>query len=153
MPHSIDTSAVLDGWIRYYPPDLFPSFWSRFDELISGGETFFSMQVVVELEQQDDGAAKWLQNHGDALIEIDDDVFARAKGIDEQFPGWVTKKQNGADPFVIGLAEQKDLQVITGERLSGATNPKRMRIPDVCKARGVVCGSLTDLIREQGWSF
>ncbi|NQU81013.1 MAG: DUF4411 family protein [Bacteroidetes bacterium] len=31
--YSIDTSAILDAWVRYYPHDTFPSFWNRFKTL------------------------------------------------------------------------------------------------------------------------
>jgi hypothetical protein len=34
----IDTSALLDGWVRYYPPDVFPSLWSHLEEMIKTGE-------------------------------------------------------------------------------------------------------------------
>lgn len=152
MPYSIDTSAFLDGWIRYYAPDVFPSFWDRFDGLLNGGATLVSSQVQVELAEQDDGAADWLADHPACLREIDE-VFDLARQISEQFPGWADRKRNGADPFVIALAEMNGLRVITGERLTGATNPRKVRIPDVCLQRGVACGSLLDLIRAEGWSF
>lgn len=153
MAYSVDTSAFLDGWIRYYAPDVFPSFWDRFDGLLNGGATLVTTQVHVELAEQDDGAAQWLADHPACLIEIDEAVFERAQVISGQFPGWADRKRNGADPFVIALAELRGLQVITGERLTGATNPRRVRIPDVCQQRGVQCGSLLDLIRADRWSF
>ena len=34
----IDTSALLDGWVRYYPPDVFPPLWSNLEGMITAGE-------------------------------------------------------------------------------------------------------------------
>lgn len=153
MPYSVDTSAILDGWVRYYAPDVFPSFWDRFDDLLNDGATLVSVQVHVELAEQDDGAAAWLATHPDCLSEIDEEVFERAREISAAYPGWADRKRNGADPFVIALAELRGLRVITGERLTGAINPRKVRIPDVCQQRGIECGSLLDLIRAEGWSF
>jgi hypothetical protein len=33
MRYSIDTSAILDGWRRHYPPDVFPPLWTSLEEL------------------------------------------------------------------------------------------------------------------------
>jgi transcriptional regulator with XRE-family HTH domain len=33
LKYSFDASAILDAWVRYYPIDLFPSFWDRFKEI------------------------------------------------------------------------------------------------------------------------
>ena len=153
MGYSLDTSAILDGWVRYYAPDVFPSFWIKLETLLDSGGARVSRQVHVELNEQDDGASDWLGEYESAIVEIDAEVFAIAKTIGANLPGWVTRKRNGADPFVIALAEVEGLKVITGERRSGATNPKKMKIPDVCLARNVECGAMVDLIREQGWAF
>lgn len=37
MRYSIDTSAILDGWRRHYPPDVFPGLWTRMEGLIVAG--------------------------------------------------------------------------------------------------------------------
>ena len=45
----IDTSALLDGWARHYPPDVFPSLWSLIEEMIKVGELLSPGEVLVEL--------------------------------------------------------------------------------------------------------
>src|ERR1022692_867540 len=32
--YCIDTSALVDGWIRYYPPDVFPPLWTKLEDMI-----------------------------------------------------------------------------------------------------------------------
>lgn len=153
MKYCLDTSAILDGWARYYPPEHFPSFWRQLDDLIEAGEACSCKQVLVELGGRDDGAKDWLAGHAGAVVEIDADRFSLAQTISEQFPGWADRKKNGADPFVIALGEMGGLKVITGERLANTLNPRKTRMPDVCIHRGVDWGALIDLIRQEGWKF
>ena len=37
MIYCIDTSAMIDAGLRYYPADLFPIFWERMDALADEG--------------------------------------------------------------------------------------------------------------------
>ena len=34
MAYCFDTSALMECWTRYYPPDVFPALWERFDHPI-----------------------------------------------------------------------------------------------------------------------
>jgi hypothetical protein len=52
LQYSIDTSALLDAWIRWYPPDIFSKLWINVDELIASGNLFASEEVLVELEKK-----------------------------------------------------------------------------------------------------
>lgn len=153
MTYCLDTSAILDGWARYYPPENFPSFWTQLDALIARGDAFACRQVLEELGARDDGARDWLAQHGSAVVEIDEERFELAQAINGEFPGWADRKRSGADPFVVALGEMRGWKVITGERLAGTLNPRKTKIPDVCQHRGVDCGAIIDLIREQGWRF
>ena len=153
MTYCLDTSAILDGWARYYPPESFPSFWEQLDTLFERGNAFTCRQVLVELGGRDDGAQEWLADHADSVIEIDADRFALAQTISDEFPGWADRRRNGADPFVVALGEMRGWKVITGERIAGTLNPRKTKMPDVCVHRGVDWGALIDVIREQGWRF
>jgi Domain of unknown function (DUF4411) len=44
--YSVDTSALLDGWRRYYPPDVIPGLWSGLDALIVDGSLRATEAVV-----------------------------------------------------------------------------------------------------------
>ena len=57
--YSIDTSAILDAWIRWYPPDLFPRLWENIELLIKEKRLIASEEVLVELEKKDDAVFKW----------------------------------------------------------------------------------------------
>ena len=51
MVYSIDTSAILDGHNRYYPPDVFPKLWENLQVLINNGKLRAVGLVLKELER------------------------------------------------------------------------------------------------------
>lgn len=53
-------------------------------------------------------------------------------------------------PFVIALAEQHDLVVVTSEKRGSPDHPK---IPLVCEWRGVQCMNVVSFFRAEGWTF
>ncbi|MBF4586971.1 DUF4411 family protein [Curtobacterium sp. VKM Ac-2887] len=76
-------------------------------------------------------------------------VAAVAGQIGAQFPNWVKQgRKNGADPFVIAVAEVEGGMVISGETNGG---PGRPKIPYVCGQRQVGHGRLVDLITSEDW--
>ena len=54
-----------------------------------------------------------------------------------------------ADPFLIARARNVDGMVITQERERG----NRVRIPRICNHFDIECGTLDDLMENEGWSF
>jgi predicted nuclease of predicted toxin-antitoxin system len=149
----IDTSALLDGWIRYYPADVFPSLWSQLEEMIKTGELVSPDEVLLELGQKDDEIRKWAKANSTMFVPLDEDIQNATQEILIQFPRLVgaMKDRNRADPFVIALAKVKDAIVVTGEKSSGTGD--RPRIPNVCDHFGISHRTLLQLIRDKGWTF
>jgi len=52
VSYSVDTSALLDAWVRYYPPDVFDTLWSRLDGLVVRGHLLAIDEVQRELEKR-----------------------------------------------------------------------------------------------------
>lgn len=155
MKYSIDTSALVDWWVRYYPPASFPTLVTHVEALIAAGDLRASREVLDELQRQDDGLHEWAKDQQDFFIEdgdaVQDAVTALMdKYFNEEKPD---KGIDGADPFVIGLAmtaANPPLTVVTGEKAGSKENPK---IPYVCKAEGVPCIPFLGLIQAEGWKF
>lgn len=149
----MDTSAILDGWRRYYPPDVFPGVWDRLDELIHDGSLRATEEVLVELERKDDEVHAWARKREQLFVPIDDriqDMVTEILAIHERLLD-TRSGRSAADPFVIALAEVENCAVVTGERATNSA--ERPNIPDVCVARGVRAISLLQLLREEGWRF
>lgn len=153
MIYSIDTSALLDGWIRYYPPDIFPGLWRRIEGLIGQGALRATEEVLEELKRKDDDVFKWAKLHMEMFVPIDENIQKVVTTILKDFEKLVDTRKNRsfADPFVIALAFLNNCTIVSGEKETG--NPGRPKIPDVCRSWGIRCISLLELIRSEGWSF
>jgi len=152
--YCIDTSSVLEAWRRRYRPKNFGSFWNNLDELIAQERVLMSREVFTELQKKDDDVHKWFKSRtsNKFIIEIDDDTHDEVRRIMGLYPRLVdtAKGRSEADPFVIALARVRKATVVSEEQAGSATKPK---IPDVCKAQGLKCLPLADMIEELDWSF
>jgi O-methyltransferase involved in polyketide biosynthesis len=153
LKYSIDTSAILDGWVRYYPPDVLPALWERLAGLIENGKIIATEEVLYELEKKSDDAYKWAKSHDKMFIEIDEETQTAVSEILSKHKKLIGERKNRSmcDPFVIALAKVKSCKVITAEKPTN--NPERPNIPDVCNALGIPCITLLELCREQKWVF
>lgn len=148
--YSIDTSALLDGWVRNYPPDVFGSVWSGLKGLGNGGKLVAYDEVIEELAKKQDEVWKWAKAEL-TLHAMDEEIQRVVAEILAVHQRLVDERRNRSkcDPFVIALAKMKGFTVVTGEKASG--NIQKPRIPDVCGALNIKCINLLDLFREQGW--
>lgn len=153
--YSIDTSCLVHGWHRAYPPKRFPGLWARIDELIDAGRLVASIEVFSEIEKKDDELCAWAKDRKAALFrDIDDDVQEAVVHVMATYPKLVdtAKGRSGGDPFVIALALAVDpvLTVLTQELGGTLDKPK---IPFVCQSEGVPCMNLLALIEAEDWIF
>jgi len=150
VSYSIDTSALLEAWVRHYPPDVFPTLWQQIEKLISDGRLLAIDEVLRELERKLDELHTWAKQHGGMFVATDEAIMQRAGTVINQFPSLAEpQSQRGkADPFVIALAMERNLTVVTAEH----SKPTKPRIPDVCRQLQVPCRSLIELFRREGWS-
>jgi hypothetical protein len=150
--YSIDTSALLDAWVRWYPPDLFPKLWENIETLISEQRIFATEEVLVELEKKDDDIFKWAKKQK-MFYPLTTEIQTFVSQILTKYPRLVDsrRERSQADPFVIALAKHKNCVVITGEKNFGTED--RPRIPIVCKEFEIKSISIVQLIRSEGWRF
>ena len=151
--YSIDSSSLIHAWRRAYPPENFKTFWERIEELVDSGVIVASVEVLNELKKKDDDLRKWaVARNASLFIEIDDEQQDHLAHIMGTYPRLVdtAKGRSEGDPFVIALARHCKLVVISEEQWGKRESPK---IPNVCKAEGIGCYQLVDLIRKEGWVF
>ena len=151
----IDTSALMDGWIRYYPPDILPSLWKRLEDMIENKRLISPVEVKLELARKDDDLHKWVSRRESMFHEITDDIQSRLTQIVNRFPNFVPDRSvDGiwADPHVIALAEETGSIVITGEKMA-SENARKFKIPNICKLLNIKSITLLDLIRREQWQF
>lgn len=153
MLFSIDTSALVDAWVRHYPPDVFPAVWSLMDSATRNGDILAIDEVARELERKDDDLLKWVKEREHMIVPIDADIQRRVVEIMSNHGRLVDSRKNrsGCDPWVIALAQERQLTVVTAEKASG--NLVKPKIPDVCQVLGVPCIEVIELFRRQGWKL
>jgi hypothetical protein len=151
VSYSIDTSALLDGWVRYYPPEVFPCLWNRIDTLIDSGDLLASEEVNGEIQKKDDTLAEWARQRKKLFVPADDEIQVAVIDIMATHSSLVNAKTGGsaADPWVIAVAQVRGLTVVSGE----AWRLPKLTIPSVCAAKGVRHINLLEMIRELGWRF
>lgn len=152
--YSIDSSALIHGWIRAYPPDNFAPVWKRMDVLIKKGELVASIEVLHDLKRKADDLYEWCLKREDMFIEIDEAVQHKMAEIMGKYAKLVDTStgKSGSDPFVIAIAltHNPQLTVVTEEKGGSERKPK---MPYVCQRERIRCISLLDLIQEQDWKF
>ncbi len=152
--YSIDSSALIHAWRRAYPRKNFPQFWRRLDELILMGRLFSSIEVYREIQKKDDELHGWCRTRSRTFLPISEELQDQVIEIMGAYPRLVdtSKGRSAADPFVVGLARlQSPSWIVLSEENPGkASSPK---IPDVCKAEGLRCLRLVELIQEENWIF
>lgn len=156
MKYSIDTSAIIEGWQRLFPPDIVPGFWEGIDELIKSGDLRATEEVLVEIEKKDDQIFAWAKQRGELFISIDLEIQIYVREILAKHKTLIDTRKNrsGADPFVIALASlQNDQSTIVVTEEKPTETIVRPHIPDVCIALGIEWISLGELIRREGWKF
>ncbi len=149
----IDTSALIDLWRVYYPPDVFPTLWERnLEEIIRKGLLIAPKEVYNELQQRDDDLWNWAKDHKKMFIELDEEQAGQVKVIARRFPRLIDSEKTtpDADPFVIGLALSRSWTVIASESSNPGGKP---RIPDVCRNYDIKCIKLVEFLRERGWRY
>jgi hypothetical protein len=156
MKYSLDTSVLIEGWVRTYPIQIFPGLWHNLESLIRQGRAQATEEVLHELEKQEDALTRWAKKQGNLFTKLDDKIQLEVTRILTSHPRLVESggRRSAADPFVIALASMNACKVVTEEpRTVGSSSVGRVRIPDVCDAMNITCIKLLDLMREQGWRF
>ena len=153
MRYSIDTSALIEAWVRVYPKDIFPTWWRLFQDAVNQDLIKASQMVLLELENKDDDLYKWARTQQNLFIPIQEDIQIEVKNILDKHPRLVEnrKQRSGADPFVIALAKIHNASVITNEAATGKSD--KPNIPDVCNTMKISCLRLTDFMREMKWQI
>lgn len=153
MAYCVDTSGWLDGWERHYPPDVFPTLWTKLDALITADEIFSSEEVYGELQKKADDLYGWVKDRKHMLIPLTEEIQERAAELLGEFPRLVDtlRGRSKADPFVIATAMNFGAVVVTGEVLTGKMD--KPRIPDVCQVKGIRWITFLQMIRELKLTF
>jgi hypothetical protein len=157
LKYCIDTSGLLSGYNRYYPPEIFFALWVDIDSLIDSGDLISSEVVLQELERGDDDAYRWARRRPKMFLPLDREIqMAVNKILAHPEHSKLVKKDattTDADPFVIATAMVRGCAVISDEKLMMSPSPNRTKIPNVCRDLNIRHFSFLEFIREQRWRY
>ncbi len=153
MKWCFDTSALIEPWVRLYPPDIFGPVWDKLADLVDAGIIAAPTDVLLELEKQKDDLHDWAKSVPRLFVEPDRPVMEAFADIVNTFPNFmkVNSTKSGADPFVVAMAEVHGLPVVTYETM--AKQEAAPKIPNVCAARGIQVAQLVDVLRSEGFKM
>jgi len=151
--YCIDTSALIAAWDERYPIDHFPAFWKAMDGIIAAGRLVAPVPVLKETEKKSDELHAWLKERDGMFVELNDAIQLRVRAILAKYERLVMamKHRTAADSFVIALALERKLTIVSEERPTGNLN--RPKIPDVVADQDFACPHiyLLDLIKREKW--
>jgi hypothetical protein len=153
--YCLDSSALIDAWVRKYPPDILPSLWRAIDDLITNGTLVSPDEVLLELERGNDELYTWALDHPTLFRPPTSMIQVRVAHIVNTFPTFLQQRASDgiwADPYVIALAQEVGAAVVTTEGFA-QRNQKFLKIPDICNALDIRCLTPLQFIRECGWRF
>ena len=165
MKYSFDTSALINPWTKLYPKDVFPGIWECLSDAIERGHVVAHPTVIEEVagqeeeeEEEEDGEedelVAWVNQCEKLEFPDDETVQETASDIRNKYPKLVRATARvGADPFVIALAKQHGITVVSEEILTPSERKNEGKIPYVCEKYDVKHINFLGFMREMEWKF
>lgn len=155
--YTIDNN-ILARLCDNYPRDIFLSFWERFESYAENKRFILHQEVRNELiakKGSDDEYFQYIDKLGLFLtaeksysVQNQNIVKEIAQRKQFVFDG-VVNKTNWADPWLIALARNNNLSIITSEN----PDPKRDKLPKIANEFGVKCLNIKEFFENEGWKF
>lgn len=145
MKYTLDTNvaSVLDR----YPDDnsWFKPIWERIILMLEKGEIIFPKIIHEEIIKGTHIINKYIKKEKHVIMP-DEIQQKNITKILKEFPSWVNPNstKNMGDPWLIALAMQKNLVIVTNEKF----DLTRLKIPKVCDFFKVRCINSNDFLKE-----
>lgn len=152
----LDANVFIEAANRHYAFDLAPAFWRALLRHAAAGRVCSIDRVKHELVHGNDELAKWAKDkfHGWFAATDQSDVI----GVYREIMAWVQRQgqfldgakaefAKGADGWLIAYAKVHGCIVVTHERFIPDAK-KRVPIPNVCRAFGVLTIDTFDMLRR-----
>lgn len=152
--YCFDSSAFINSWVLYYPPQSFSILWENITTLITEGRIIVCKEAEKEILAGNDDLVPWFKKNKSCVQPYTDEQIKTVATIVNKYPKvsqYHKIKPQHADPFVVALAKAENAIVVTWEGANGSTiNPS---IPVLCKEFKVECCNMVGLIQREGWIF
>ncbi|GBD87044.1 hypothetical protein BMS3Abin03_00970 [bacterium BMS3Abin03] len=152
MKYVFDAGPFID--CRYYFPEIFKNFWSKFNSFAANKEIISVKEVYNEILKGSDIISDWANENKDIFEKPTDDEFSVVKEILSKHKELlrnisITSGTPVADPFVIAKAKINNLIVVTQETLK----PNAHKIPNICDELNIKYMNLKGFMNNEVWVF
>ncbi len=155
----LDANVFIEAKNGPYGFDIVPVSWKWLDEMAGKGTIYSPTSVYDELAVGSDELATWVKGRkssplfmepNEAIQSTFEDVAAH---VATSYPSeYAELFLDGADPWVVAYAKTNTSFVVTREKfLSG--QPRKVKIPNVCKYFNVQFLDTFELLRKKGAQF
>ncbi len=157
MDYVFDNNT-LTAIFRHYYYDRFPTFWSKFNQLISENRICSVREVRREIEilRRGDSLEEWMKQHTEFFETPDIEELNFITEI-YKIPHFqqnmeMKKRLKGgpfADPFIIAKAKTENAYVVTQEQYKD----NAAKIPNICQYFNIACTDLEGFLKKEDWIF
>lgn len=150
--YCIDTSSILEWFVRTYPPKIFPGLQVRVEALVTAGRLRAPKAVLDEIKAGDD-CHVWAKAQSALFVEESESVQRIVRAIMNTYAAPPQPRGiAGADPFVIAMAKDGGARwKVVSEEKSGSEQNRK--IPFVCMRENVSCISFKEMMLAENWQF
>ena len=152
----IDSSSLIISMRDIYPIESFPGLWSQLGKAFKSGEVISSIIVYEEIEKGEDKLVSWVKEYKEYFVKPNKQQLLKAEQLVNKYEGFVDPQatRESADPYLVALAEEKDLTLVTEENfVYRQLNTRTIKIPNVCEEEKIRCIKIVQMIRNFGWKF
>lgn len=154
----LDANVFIQAANSYYDMGTVPGFWTWVEAGIGDG-LLRSVTLVRQEIDYPGNLKEWIKAQEARGLFIDESAAAIQSGlseianwiVDQPFgPAHVAKFLDGADPWIVAAARVHEATVVTQEQPINASNPKKIKIPNVGAQFGVEVIDTFTLLRNEG---
>jgi hypothetical protein len=159
MPRSFifDTSAFVNGWNFHYRLPVFEGVWAAIGDARAAGDVVAPSEVLVELSRRSgDPLHTWALANKRAFLPPAATWGPHLAVVRQHAPHWFAGgARHDADPFVVAMAMEERLPVVTyeGRAFSGdaaRVSTGRRSMLHVCALVQVQVASMFDVLDQLG---
>lgn len=155
MTYVFDSGPLITIFNHYYLEN-FPSFWNNFDKYVQNNRIMSVRAVREELRVRGDALSAFVNDKNHIFYTPTDAETSFVATIfkNKHFTGLINQKERllgkeVADPYVIAKAKIIGGCVVTQELYK----PNAAKIPNVCQHFEILCVSLEEFMKQEGWVF
>ncbi len=159
MAYLLDANTFIEAKNRYYSFDVCPGFW-QWLELFANQQDFLTIKEVKdEILYGSDELSDWFKTiPSNLFIEADTEIQREFRTIYNHVThnDYNTTAKNrfldGADPWLIATAKQRNLSIVTHES-SVPPNSTKIKIPNLCEIYEISCLNIFELLHDENVIF